>query len=347
MPKKESKKNDICLGLDIGTRLVKGAEVSFEGDKQTLTKLRSVEIEFPPGEKNTLVALKTLRDDLHSSVKDVNISLSAPSAIVRFISLPKMKEEDLKSSLRFEADKYIPFNIKEVAIDAAILGFTNDEKKQMQVLFAAAKKKAVESRVSMLKDLGLSVSIVDIDSFACFNAFLNSSGNPDPSKSAALLNVGYTQTNLLIMQGDKPFFTRDIQIAGRDVAQAISSRLGIEEALSDKFIFDPKDKAEQVSDAAGPVLHNLIDEIRLSFGYYENQYGRSIEAIYLSGGLAGLGGIFKLFEENFEIKTMPWNPFAKFEIGPELKPESLESKRAQFAVSCGLAIRRDKKQTRI
>ncbi|MCQ9207719.1 MAG: type IV pilus assembly protein PilM [Omnitrophica bacterium] len=342
MALKASKNKDIRLGLDIGTRLVKGVEVSFEGAKQTLTKLHSVEIEFPPSEEKTSAALKTLLDALQSSVRDVNISLSAPSAIVRFISLPKMTEEDMKSSLRFEADKYIPFNIKEVAIDAAILGFTNDEKKQMQVLFAAAKKKAVESRVSMLKGLGLSVSIIDIDGFACFNAFLNSSDNPDPAKSAALLNVGYTQTNLVIMQGDKPFFTRDIQIAGRDVAQAITGRLGVTEAESDKFIFDPKDKALQVSDAARPVLHNLIDEIRLSFGYYENQHGRGIEAIYLSGGLAGLGGIFKLFEENFEIKTMPWNPFAKFEIGPELKPESLESKRAQFAVSCGLAIRRAK-----
>lgn len=340
MRKTATKKRDVRLGLDIGTRMVKGVEVSFEGAKQTLTKLHSVEIQPPLGEENTRAALRTLLSALRSSVRDVTISLSAPSAIVRFISLPKMKEEDLKSSLRFEADKYIPFNIKEVAIDAAILGFTNDEKKQMQVLFAAAKKDAVESRVSMLKDLGLSVSIVDIDGFACFNAFLNSSDNPDPAKSAALLNVGYTQTNLFIMQGDKPFFTRDIQIAGRDVAQAVSGRLGIEAALSDKLIFDPKDKAAQVSDAAGPVLRNLIDEIRLSFGYYENQYGRSIEAIYLSGGLAGLGGIFELFEENFEIKTMPWNPFAKFEICPGLKPESLETKRAQFAVSCGLAARR-------
>lgn len=168
------RKKELHIGLDIGTRLIKGAEVLSEGNRRTLTKFHFVEIDFPFNREKIAAGLKSFLKDFQPSVKDVNISLSAPSAIVRFINMPKMKKEDLNNSLRFEAEKYIPFNINEVLIDASILEENLEEKNQMRVLLAAAKKDVVNSRIDMLKENGLSVAVIDIDSFACFNAFCNS-----------------------------------------------------------------------------------------------------------------------------------------------------------------------------
>jgi type IV pilus assembly protein PilM len=334
------KKTGTRVGLDIGTRMVKALELSMEGDVQRLTKLHSTEIAFPLARDNTTAALKSLLENLRPSVKDVNISLSAPSAIVRFINMPKMTETDLKNSLRFEAEKYIPFNIKEVVTDATILAATGEDKKQMRVLFAAVKRKAVDTQITALKNFGLAPSIIDIDSFACFNAFCNSSGTIEASRNIALLNIGYTQTNLVISEGENPFFTRDIQIGTRDMAKVISEKLGAKEEESDRLLFDPKEKEANVRELSKSVLNNLLDELRLSFGYYENQHGRAINEIYISGGASRLGGIAKYFEESFDIKTALWNPFSKFEISQGIDVKWLEPVRGQFAVAAGLAIRR-------
>ncbi|NQU95403.1 MAG: type IV pilus assembly protein PilM [Candidatus Omnitrophica bacterium] len=341
MKKKAAKRKETHVGLDIGARLIKALEVSQEGETQRLNKIQVVEIDTPPTSEKTAKALKSLFDKFQPSVKEVNISLAAPSAIVRFISMPKMTKEDLKNSLHFEAEKYIPFNINEVFIDASILDDASEgHSKDMRVLLAAAKKDAVDSKIATLKELGSSVSVVDIDGFACFNALCNSRGKLDGSKSAAVLNIGYTQTNVIIAQGESPFFTRDIQIGARDISKAISDHLKIEEKGADKFIFDPKDKATEIFEAAKSVLNNLADELRLSFGYYENQNGKSINEIYISGGTTRLGGIVDYLEENFGMKPIIWDPFSKFEISPDIDAKSLEPLRSQFAVAAGLAIRK-------
>jgi len=333
-------KKETRFGIDIGTRLVKAVEVSLEGNVKKLLKLHQAEIPSPPTEQKTGAAIKSLLDDLKPSVKDVNISLSSPHAIVRFISMPRMKESDLLSSLHFEAEKYIPFNIKEVVIDAVILGDSAEDKKQMNVLFAAAKKDVVNSRIELLKKNGLSPSIIDIDSFACFNAFSNSREGMDTSLSIALLNIGYTQTNLIISRESKPFFTRDIQLGGRDMAKFIAEKLKVPHEESDKLIFGHKERSAEVLEAAKPALENLTDELKLSFGYYENQHGKTIDEIYVSGGTAHLEGICKYFEKEFGAKTMSWNPFSKFEISPAIDAKLLKAREPQFAVSAGLAMRK-------
>ena len=65
--------------------------------------------------------------------------------------MPKMTEEDLKNSLQFEAEKYIPFNVNEVIIDASILGQLPEEENQVRVLLAAAKKRTRASLLMMMQ----------------------------------------------------------------------------------------------------------------------------------------------------------------------------------------------------
>ena len=152
--KKDGKK-DTRLGLDIGTRFIKACEVAFDANTRKLSKLNLTPIDLPVTVESTTKALKSALDALRPSVKEVNISLSAPSAIVRFIDMPKMKEDDLRKSLEFEAEKYIPFSVSEVIIDASIVEDVSSDKKQMKVLLAAAKKTAVDSALAVLKRVNL------------------------------------------------------------------------------------------------------------------------------------------------------------------------------------------------
>lgn len=337
--KKDGKK-DTRLGLDIGTRFIKACEVSFDASTRKLLKLNLTAIDLPVTTENTAKALKTVLDTLRPSVKEANISLSAPSAIVRFVDMPKMKEDDLRKSLEFEAEKYIPFNVSEVIIDASIVEESSSDKGQIKVLLAAAKKTAVDSALAVLKRAGLTASLIDIDGFACFNAFLASLGEPDNSKSTVLLNIGYTHTNVVIMTGAKPFFTRDIRIGGKDIAALAAKSLEMKDVEVEKLIIDPNERGAEFFEIAKPVLGSLAEEIRLSFGYCENQSGRNINEIYISGGVSRMHGIVDYMEQALGTRPLLWKPFAKFEIADDIDKKSLEGREPYFAVSAGLAIRK-------
>lgn len=332
------RRKGICIGLDIGTRLIKAVEISREDKADVISKFNFAEIDFPLNHENTFTALRALLSGLEPTSKEVNISLSAPAAVVRFIKMPRMKQEDLKHSLRFEAEKYIPYNIDEMIVDAYISD-ENLEGNQMGVILAAAKKTVVNSRLAMLKEAGISTCLIDVDSFACFNAFCNSQDKLDGTRHIALLNIGYSQTNVLISRGSKPLFTRDIQIGAKDIVKLISKQMDVTQKDADKLIVDPKEKKQEVLDIAKSVFNLLTDELRLSFGYYENQYGQSVNEIFVSGGIANMEGAPEYFEESLGIKPQTWNPFAKFEIAQQIDANSLEVVRSQFAVCAGLALR--------
>ncbi|MFH1380651.1 MAG: type IV pilus assembly protein PilM [Candidatus Omnitrophota bacterium] len=340
MTNKSAKPKEVRVGLDIGTKLIKALEVSHLGDTIKLNKSHFVEVSEPTSVESLTKDVKKLLEEFHPDATSVNISLSAPQALVRFITISKMKEEDLRNSLRFEAEKYIPFNINEVIIDAVILSDKGDTGKDMRVLLAAGKKNAVDTRLKLLKDSGLTAAVIDIDSFACFNAFCNSFKELDAAKSIALLNIGYSQTSVVILQGSVPFFTRDIQIGGKNIAEAISKTMGVKAIDAEKMIYEPGEKKAEIFEAAKPALASLVEELRLSVGYYENQFGKSINEIYLSGGIARMGGISGYLEENFGIKPSTWNPFLGFEIDAGLDKALLEKIAPQFVVCAGLALRK-------
>ena len=83
-----------------------------------------------------------------------------------------------------------------------------------------------------------------------------------------------------------------------------------------------------------------MDEARLSFSYYENQSGKSIDDIYISGGGSAFADLDGMFQEAFEVKPHLWDPLQfldKTEI--RVKTDLAVSMKSSFAVAAGLALR--------
>ncbi len=331
-----------CIGIDIGSHSVKVLEAVFEGEKYKLSKFAVTELPPGPSEEHLLNILKTIANESNFLTKDVHCSLSGPNVTVRFIDMPQMSAQDLKNSLKYEADKYIPFSIDEVIMDACILGKAQEkEKAKMWVLLVAVKKEIINRRLDLFRQLGYNVRLIDVDSFAIFNAFLTSEKTPDKEKSIALINLGHRYTNVIVSKGDIPHFTRDIQIGGEAIDKAISSKFNIEDVqAAAKLKSEHQDKADGIKEIVKVVLNNLMDEIRLSFGYYENQYGSAIDRIYISGGLVGTADLVHYFQENLGIVPEIWDPFRNFSLGAGLDKERFDKIKSSLAVACGLVVRK-------
>jgi len=337
---KFGQKTQESVGLDIGDYSIKVSSIKKEADRNILTSynLKKIPPEGNRAEKLSQLIKETL-DEVGVAPEDVNFSVSGSDVIVRFIDLPKMTKEQLDNSMAYEAEKYIPFNVNEVVMDSVILGRAS-EAGQMRVLLAAVKKDYLESRIKVVDKLGFGVNVVDIDSFAEFNAFLAAKNNLPKDKGTAFFDFGHTHTNMLISIGEAPCFMRQIQIGGADITNTIAEDLGISakeaEELKTKSDEETKNK---VSRSTFSVLDELIREMQLSFGYFENRFNEPVGSFYCSGGQTYQEGVVEYIQEKIGIKVDRWDPTAGMVLAEDLSKEAVSSIGSQLAVSIGLALR--------
>jgi len=157
------KKDKLSFGLDIGTQEVKCVKL-----KSSAGAVELVDFSVEEGQLDPREALKSIRRRQGADL--VNISFSGPSTVIRYVNFLRMNKNELSGSLKFEAQKHIPFSVNDVNLDAEILKNDLPDNK-MLVLIAAVKKDAVAQRIAALENAGLRANLIDIDSLALVNAF--------------------------------------------------------------------------------------------------------------------------------------------------------------------------------
>lgn len=325
-------------GLDIGSYSLKVVEIRDAASRPRLVTLGMKKV-FGGSKEAVKDAIMALMKESEVSTKSLNISISGPSVVVRFISVPNMMDEELKNAIRFEAEKFIPFNINDYIVDFQILK-KNEQEKRFDILLAAAKKEDVLERVDLVKSCGFSVEVVDIDGFALANSFLKNFPSLESDKTFALMNIGSALTNLSIIKGNTICLVRDMGIGGNDLNAFISKGLGIDINSVEDIKHSPRERAQEVINCSKGIINNLMDEFRLSCSYYENQCGRSIDAIYVSGGSSEFVGLDGIFEDILGSKPNHWDPIQFLDINSAgIDLERFDKPRGAFAVAAGLALR--------
>ncbi|MCU0666141.1 MAG: pilus assembly protein PilM [Candidatus Omnitrophica bacterium] len=326
----------ISIGLDSGTSFVKLVKFSFKNNLLELCGFDNVPVRADPQE--------TLKPIFHffNDTKFVNLSLCGSSTTVRYVTLPKMTEDELRKSIKFEAQKYIPFPAQEVNLDAAIL--KNDTaNNNMFVAVAASKKDYTSQRVKLATENNLIPSFMDHDALAVVNAFIFNEVKAEKSnlpKTVALLNIGASYSTLSILEEGVPVLSRDISIAGNNFTHRIAENLSLDFSSAEKIkVSPPDDKIEQIKLAVEPVLASLATEIRVSFDYYESQSALNVEKIFLSGGTALLEGLPQSLSGLLDIEISGWDPLKRILIADGLDAKKLKSLSGQLAVAVGLALR--------
>ena len=326
---------DSRIGLDIGTKAVKIVEIIRNDGKPSLGGFAMQNI-AGKSHSDAVDAVKLAMRSAKASSKEAVVSVSGPSVMARFIVLPRMNESDLKSAVKFEAEKFIPFNMSDCISDFQVVKKDRKDNK-LDILLAAAKKDFIMEKIKIAEDSGLTVSAVDIDSFALTNAFLANFPDMQKDKVVAIVNIGAKFTNLVITSNGAISLVRDIAIGSDDFNTAISKAMGgIDAKAAEELKLSSGDKTQAVSGSIKSVLGNLFDEVKLSFSYNENQSGKGIDEVYLSGGGSYLTGMEALFQDFFGPKPVFWNALKFLNSGSVPIPENIMN---YFAVAAGLALK--------
>lgn len=372
------------VGLDIGSSMVKVVQLKKAGRGIDLEKFamepifagREKKSAGPELKEQKIAATRRALEMADISAKYAISSVSGESIIVRYIQLPEMPENELKNALRWEAEEYIPFRIDEVNLDSVILGKAEGNEGKVDVLLVSAKKDLINEHLDIIKEVGLTPSIVDVDSFAFLNCFeLNHA--PDPSEVIALVNIGAEITNINVYVNGTSRFSRDISIAGDTITNAIAGKMNVDFPKAESLKIsegappvEEESAAEGVEDSGlistirGTVekitgedlgedaqdmitqkvirnnLQNLISEISRSIQFFENQStGKNVERVVVGGGTSKMKNIIPFFSRELGLPVEIIDPLRRINVKDSMRSD-VSTIQEMLGVGIGLALRK-------
>ena len=333
-----------AIGLDIGSSYIKVLELNESKGKYSIVNFGMKKL--PP--EAIVEKIKELWSVNRIRNKDVALSVSGHSVIIKKISLPEMTPEELEESIQWEAEQYIPFDINDVNIDVQILNPVGDEAGQMEVLLVAAKKDMINDYTAIVQEAGLNPVVMDVDSFAIENAFeLNYDLSPEDT--VVLVNIGASIININVLRAGITAFTRDITLGGNQYTEEIQKQLNVsyEEAEALKIGGDiVRDSQavvpEEVEGIIRSVSENVATEIQRSLDFYAaTSTEDEISRIFLSGGSARIPGLTRTIQDKTGLPVELVNAFRKAEINErDFNIAFLNEVAPMAAVAVGLALRR-------
>lgn len=330
------------IGLDIGLTSIRTVTVTRYIDRMELEEIRYFPVSGEPL-KNLSIELQRAFQDKDFENTRVRAAISGASTLVRYITLPSMSEKELRSALPFEAEKYIPYQINEVVMGCHLLTNSKDEKgrKQIKGILAVCKKDAVNNLCQTCQTIGAPLAIIDAPPLAIINAF--QFNVPETAEQVvALLHIGFNTSNLSILLKGEPVFTREISYGGTDVTQAIVKSTGLspDEAEKRKINFNwERDKDLQAT--LEKSLRFLVQEVRLSFNYFENHVpgAEAPEKLFLSGAASRIDHLQELLQKELNTPADYWDPTKRLTIAPSVDRAALDKLKSGMIIGIGLAIR--------
>ncbi|OGS17869.1 MAG: hypothetical protein A2219_01675 [Elusimicrobia bacterium RIFOXYA2_FULL_50_26] len=354
-------KSKDAIAVDLGASSIKIVYLKHSGSKYSLARWELIpvsdgSVELSPQDRKNIATTRIgeflAREKI--ATKNVISSISGNQVIVRYVKFPKLSYEELTKTIQFEAEPYIPFDIREVNLGFHTLGDVIEEgQKKMETILVAAKKEVVQSRIDIFNDLGLRPIIIDVDAFALTNAY---ELNTDPSvmETVVLINIGASVTNISIVENRIPRVVRDVFISGNSFTKAIQRNLACDTKTAEdlklrhnllvtveekeKTLADNQKEALQVSTAITPVARDLVAEIHRSIDFYISQNpDRSINRILITGGSANLKNLDKYLSQEIKLPVEVFNPL-KNVYGGETVPENFAT---HLSIAVGLGMRRE------
>ena len=343
------------VGLDIGTSAVRAAQLVLGKGGTTLERFGQVALPAGAVRDGEVVdvdavaaALRQLWVQARLTSTKVVVGVANQKVVVRQVDLPWLPVEELRASLAFQVQDYIPMPVEHAILDFHPLqDVTSDSGARMlRVLLVAAARDMVSSALAVVEKAGLQPSMVDLTSFAVLRSQVTANGS-FTGETEALVDIGASVTNIVVHEGGVPRFVRILLMGGADITDAVAERLGV-----------PASEAEALKQATGLALvpaqvaqhpasraiestgSALVEEVRGSLDYYSAQPGAArIGRVVLSGGGSRLTGLVERLSAATRLPVHLAHPMQVLQIGRTgLTQEELAVVEPMVTVPLGLAL---------
>ncbi|MCF8045103.1 MAG: type IV pilus assembly protein PilM [Desulfarculaceae bacterium] len=344
------KKKDHLVGLDIGSSLIKAAELKKTGKGLVLKKFgitRTPPDSISEGRVTDADSLAAAIQGLFKTnrIKEKNVAIATGgySVVIKTISVSKEHEENLQNYIFSEAEQYIPYDISDVNIDYQVLGESEFSSEQLNVLLVAVKKDLVAEYIDLTRKAGLNPVIIEVDTFAFQNIFEANTAE-ETEDISLLVDVGVTKTSLNVLKGTRSLMMRDnssgtSQIIEEIMAEADCTKEDAENILAgiDRESIPADRLGEITEEVTANWCAGIFDVVNT---YRTNINEGDIRRVYLTGGGSLVEGFADMLSADLETEVTTFNPFEKVAMdSKQVQTSATEQSAPLAAIALGLALR--------
>ncbi len=334
------------FALDIGTNAIRVVQLKRAGGGWSLERFGYAPIDSKLTSSDSEEARRKVAEVIMTAVgqsgirtKNVVIGLPSSKTFTTVIDVPNASESELKSTMKYQIDQYIPMSIDDAKVDWALLGPSLRAQNQLEVLLSSVAKEYSEARLELVEALGLNVIAAEPDPIAMVRALTI----PNADGAVVQLDMGEHSTDIEITYGDTPRLIRTIPTGIASFVKAAVSNLNVQDDQARQFILKfglAPDRLEgQVLRALESSLDSFAAEITKSIKFFETRYPNvAVQGVLL----AGFASVIPQFDSYLAAKVGKQihlaNPWQGIQLSQE-DQKQLGPVATEFATVIGLAKR--------
>ncbi len=358
-PKKQS-----YLGVDLGAGGIKVVELQNEKGRARLATYGFTErlpdsqpANLTDAPEETAALLKKITAKARTSTARTVAGLPIASVFNSVITVPKGPEKEMLEAAQVQARKLIPVPLEDMIMDykpipapgekGAAKGpakedAKKEESKNVQMLITGASRAMVSKYLKVFQLAGLTLESLETETFALVRSLIGK----DRSISM-IVDIGALRTNIIIVENGVPYVTRSLDMGGASLTRAMSRALNMDIKSAESLKCDIKGvssiyPAEGLPKVFETTMLPMVTELKYSMDLYtgqgDDQNGKQVEKIIITGGSALLPSLAGYFTKQLSIRSYVGDPWARVVYPDELRPV-LDEVGPRFAVSVGLAMR--------
>jgi len=240
-----------AIGIDVGTKAIKIAELKAGRDRHTIAAVAIVPTPSEGIDHNGIydpapivTAIKQGMAEGGIGTKQAIMGISGQSSVVvRMLEVPLMTPTEMKEHMQWEIQRNIPFAETTIVSDYARVPNPDaaPDAQQMDVVLAVAPQSAVDTVVEVLQGAGLTPIGIDVQAMAVSR--LLSLGDTSGPNTVMVVNLGGSMSSIDVYRHGLLNFPRVLPLGGQNFTQAIAEALSI-----------PMEEAEALKQAKGQVI---------------------------------------------------------------------------------------------
>lgn len=305
------------LGIDIKPTSIQILEFSNHRDKYCVEQYASVLLpdgwcEAASTEVFDLVVNRLKSVFSHVGFLSQQAIVAVPNAYVinKIIQLSAhLSEQDIEEQVFLAVESHIPYPLNEINLDFKILGVSSQSDALLDVLVIASRAETINLRLELLHRAGISVQIVDVDTYALERSIDVLVGKNGRHKNIAMFDVDSNYLRVYVVHNMKIIFLRD------DVLDVTSS--------CERF--------------AG--FSSLVSQIKRALQFFTLNHHVCVDEILLSGEMGFLPTFAAFLERELNIPSQLVNPFKHMSFSSQHVEDNINKNCLKLMVAYGLALR--------
>ncbi|MBD3244471.1 MAG: type IV pilus assembly protein PilM [Candidatus Moranbacteria bacterium] len=340
-----------AVGVDIGTSSIKAVHLDLRKARPifknfAIARLKKGSIQT----SNRIIAGKQISKILSfslnkSQIKCRTASFSVPnfSSFISFVTIPKVTEEQLSSKLEEEARKFIPVPLSEVSLGWEIIKDYNkkramemkSKKDTMKILLMAIANDTIKKYETIAKKSNLNLQSIEAENFSLIRCLID---KENKKKTTLILDIGSRICNILVVYNGFLRGTRNVDVGGGDISNAISRALNIDLLRAEEMKKQGGLQDSRIKDLILPIIGRISQETkRMQETYNSKNPNSPIEQILLVGGTSKLKGFKEVLAKDLNIPIFDGDPWTRVKFDKE-QEAILRDHQDELAVAIGVAM---------